>query len=90
MVSLNTRHKSLTFKMLSRAKPALAPTTGQRESPQKGTMPHLESFISERDFLGAITLLEVISRHGIIVYLTVYHDSSTEHVVTRALKTHTG
>lgn len=46
--------------MLSRAKPALAPSgPPTQDATEKKKMPSLDSFIAERDFLGAITLLEV-------------------------------
>ena len=46
--------------MLSRAKPAvqaLPSTDGNQDKKQK--MPTLDMFVHDRDFLGAITLLEV-------------------------------
>jgi intraflagellar transport protein 56 len=42
--------------MLSRAKPAIEPAIPPQE--QKKKMPTLESFIANRDYIGAITLLE--------------------------------
>jgi hypothetical protein len=49
--------------MLSRAKPAV-PSKGSKQSemqPEKSRVPPLDEFIAKRDFLGAITLLEVYS-----------------------------
>ena len=52
--------------MLSRAKPAVGgdlPHTDRRK--KKGRkIPKLEELLSQRDFTGAITLLEVMSREG--------------------------
>ena len=47
--------------MLSRAKPALGPegATGAAKSPEVKKTPRLETFIQDRDYTGAITLLEV-------------------------------
>jgi intraflagellar transport protein 56 len=47
--------------MLSRAKPAVGPATAPvpDESQDKKKMPTLETFIANRDYMGAITLLEV-------------------------------
>lgn len=55
--------------MLSRAKPAVGgdlPHTDKRK--KKGRkMPKLEELLSQRDFTGAITLLEVMSKAGCFV-----------------------
>ena len=52
--------------MLSRAKPAVGgdlPHTDRRK--KKGRkIPKLEELLSQRDFTGAITLLEVMSKEG--------------------------
>lgn len=46
--------------MLSRAKPAVAPTTQSVDtSAEKNKTPQLDTFIANRDFLGALTVLEV-------------------------------
>lgn len=50
------------FQMLSRAKPALGADLpqGDRRKKKGGKIPKLEELLSQRDFTGAITLLEVM------------------------------
>jgi hypothetical protein len=45
--------------MLSRAKPALEQEKAPAEHHERKKAPKLETFIHERDYIGAITLLEV-------------------------------
>lgn len=51
----------LSFKMLSRQKPAIGPgsTTPAKENKKKKKLPKVEEFLENRDYTGAITLLEV-------------------------------
>jgi intraflagellar transport protein 56 len=44
--------------MLSRAKPAVAPSVPAPDPHPQNKMPELETFIANRDYLGAITMLE--------------------------------
>ena len=57
--------------MLSRAKPAVAPTTVVPQSNEaieaKKKAPKLETFIEKRDYIGAITILEVQSQFRFVV-----------------------
>ena len=48
-------------KMLSRAKPATGPGAAppQKEKQKKKKMPKLDELLANRDFTGAMTLLEV-------------------------------
>lgn len=59
------------LQMLSRAKPAVggeSPHTDKRK--KKGRkIPKLEDLLSQRDFTGAITLLEVMSKEGFLLSL---------------------
>lgn len=59
------------LQMLSRAKPAVggeSPHTDKRK--KKGRkIPKLEDLLSQRDFTGAITLLEVMSKEGLFLSL---------------------
>lgn len=51
----------LSLQMLSRQKPAIGPgsTTPAKENKKKKKLPKVEEFLENRDYTGAITLLEV-------------------------------
>ena len=50
-----------SFQMLSRQKPAIGPgsSTPAKENKKKKKLPKVEEFLENRDYTGAITLLEV-------------------------------
>lgn len=64
------------FKLLSRTKAADDPVKRQEfQDKQKNKIPELEEFIHNRDYSGAIALLEVNSYTTMIIYFYLKRDN---------------
>ena len=70
--------KNCLFQMLSRQKPAIGPgsATPAKDKQKKKQLPKVEEFLENRDYTGAITLLEVTDyRHLTLIQYSKKHDS---------------